>query len=59
MLMNGVPATIYGPRAYAVFCEFVTDPETGDERTLQVNGELKGRRARRTPRETLVAGFES
>jgi AhpD family alkylhydroperoxidase len=23
MLMNGGPATIYGPRAYAAFCEFV------------------------------------
>ena len=22
MLMNGGPATIYGPRAYAAFCEF-------------------------------------
>ena len=23
MLMNGGPATIYGPRAYSAFCEFV------------------------------------
>lgn len=26
MLMNGGPATIYGPRAYAAFCEFAPDP---------------------------------
>jgi len=26
MLMNGGPATIYGPRAYAAFCEFVPEP---------------------------------
>ena len=26
MLMNGGPATIYGPRAYAAFCEFATEP---------------------------------
>lgn len=25
-LMNGGPATIYGPRAYAAFCEFTPDP---------------------------------
>ena len=25
MLMNGGPATIYGPRAYAAFCEFAAD----------------------------------
>jgi AhpD family alkylhydroperoxidase len=24
MLMNGGPATIYGPRAYAAFCEFAS-----------------------------------
>jgi AhpD family alkylhydroperoxidase len=27
MLMNGGPGTIYGPRAYAAFCEFT--PEVG------------------------------
>ncbi len=32
MLMNGGPATIYGPRAYAAFCEFA--PETGASATL-------------------------
>jgi AhpD family alkylhydroperoxidase len=26
MLMNGGPATIYGPRAYAAFCEFAAVP---------------------------------
>ncbi len=26
MLMNGGPATIYGPRAYAAFCEFAAQP---------------------------------
>ena len=26
MLMNGGPATIYGPRAYAAFCEFALEP---------------------------------
>jgi AhpD family alkylhydroperoxidase len=26
MLMNGGPATIYGPRAYAAFCEFAPAP---------------------------------
>ncbi len=26
MLMNGGPATIYGPRAYAAFCEFTPEP---------------------------------
>jgi alkylhydroperoxidase/carboxymuconolactone decarboxylase family protein YurZ len=26
MLMNGGPATIYGPRAYAAFCEFASQP---------------------------------
>ena len=26
MLMNGGPATIYGPRAYAAFCEFALQP---------------------------------
>ncbi len=26
MLMNGGPATIYGPRAYAAFCEFSPEP---------------------------------
>ena len=26
MLMNGGPATIYGPRAYAAFCEFSAEP---------------------------------
>ncbi len=26
MLMNGGPATIYGPRAYAAFCEFAAMP---------------------------------
>lgn len=26
VLMNGGPATIYGPRAYAAFCEFAPDP---------------------------------
>ena len=26
MLMNGGPATIYGPRAYAAFCEFAATP---------------------------------
>ena len=40
MLMNGGPATIYGPRAYASFCEFTTEPETDAEQTLQVTGEL-------------------
>jgi AhpD family alkylhydroperoxidase len=25
MLMNGGPATIYGPRAYAAFCEFTAE----------------------------------
>jgi AhpD family alkylhydroperoxidase len=25
MLMNGGPATIYGPRAYSAFCEFTPD----------------------------------
>jgi AhpD family alkylhydroperoxidase len=28
MLMNGGPATIYGPRAYAAFCEFAPDLAT-------------------------------
>jgi len=28
MLMNGGPATIYGPRAYAAFCEFADDLAT-------------------------------
>lgn len=41
MLMNGGPATIYGPRAYAAFCEFTTEAERNDERTLKVNEELK------------------
>jgi AhpD family alkylhydroperoxidase len=26
MLMNGGPGTIYGPRAYAAFCEFAAAP---------------------------------
>ncbi len=26
LLMNGGPATIYGPRAYAAFCEFAPEP---------------------------------
>ena len=26
MPMNGGPATIYGPRAYAAFCEFAPEP---------------------------------
>ncbi|MBI4884279.1 MAG: carboxymuconolactone decarboxylase family protein [Actinobacteria bacterium] len=26
MLMNGGPATIYGPRAYAAFCDFTEEP---------------------------------
>jgi AhpD family alkylhydroperoxidase len=26
MLMSGGPGTIYGPRAYAAFCEFVPEP---------------------------------
>ena len=26
ILMNGGPATIYGPRAYAAFCEFAPEP---------------------------------
>ena len=26
MLMNGGPGTIYGPRAYAAFCEFSPEP---------------------------------
>ncbi len=26
MLMNGGPATIYAPRAYAAFCEFAPEP---------------------------------
>jgi len=29
ILMNGGPATIYGPRAYAAFCEFYTEFTTG------------------------------
>ena len=33
MLMNGGPATIYGPRAYAAFCEFAPTPATDDETT--------------------------
>jgi AhpD family alkylhydroperoxidase len=41
MLMNGGPATIYGPRAYAAFCEFAPEPETDEERTLQVDAEPK------------------
>jgi AhpD family alkylhydroperoxidase len=28
MLMNGGPATIYGPRAYAASCEFAPDPSS-------------------------------
>ena len=28
MLMNGGPATIYAPRAYAAFCEFAAAPAT-------------------------------
>ncbi len=28
LLMNGGPATIYGPRAYAAFCEFTPGPVT-------------------------------
>ncbi len=28
MLMNGGPATIYGPRAYAAFCDFTEEPVT-------------------------------
>jgi alkylhydroperoxidase/carboxymuconolactone decarboxylase family protein YurZ len=32
MLMNGGPATIYGPRAYAAFCEFL--PRSPDVPTL-------------------------
>jgi AhpD family alkylhydroperoxidase len=27
MLMNGGPATIYGPRAYAAFCEYTAQPD--------------------------------
>jgi AhpD family alkylhydroperoxidase len=38
MLMNGGPATIYGPRAYAAFCEFTTEPDTDGERSSHVNG---------------------
>ena len=41
MLMNGGPATIYGPRAYAAFCEFTTEPEPDEGRTLRTNGESK------------------
>ena len=33
MLMNGGPATIYGPRAYAAFCEFSPTPDADIERT--------------------------
>lgn len=29
-LMNGGPATIYGPRAYDAFCEFADALESGD-----------------------------
>jgi AhpD family alkylhydroperoxidase len=34
-LMNGGPATIYGPRAYAAFCEFwdAAHPEAGESAT--------------------------
>jgi alkylhydroperoxidase/carboxymuconolactone decarboxylase family protein YurZ len=34
-LMNGGPATIYGPRAYAAFCEFwdLEHPEEADSTT--------------------------
>jgi AhpD family alkylhydroperoxidase len=39
MLMNGGPATIYGPRAYAAFCEFAPEPDTDGEPTHHVNGE--------------------
>lgn len=28
LLMNGGPATVYGPRAYAAFCEFADARET-------------------------------
>lgn len=28
MLMNGGPATIYGPRAYAAFCEYTTTADS-------------------------------
>jgi AhpD family alkylhydroperoxidase len=31
ILMNGGPATIYGPRAYAAFSEFHADLETADD----------------------------
>ena len=30
MLMNGGPATIYGARAYAAFCEFAPETTTAD-----------------------------
>ena len=41
MLMNGGPATIYGPRAYAAFCEFTPKPATVEEATsVQASGEL-------------------
>jgi len=30
MLMNGGPATIYGPRAYAAFCEFSPSPPAAE-----------------------------
>ena len=30
-LMNGGPATIYGPRAYDAFCEFAEAFEAGDD----------------------------
>ncbi len=31
MLMSGGPGTVYGPRAYAAFCEFAPEPDlTGD-----------------------------
>jgi AhpD family alkylhydroperoxidase len=38
MLMNGGPATIYGPRAYAAFCELTPDalPEPGSPDRLDV-----------------------
>lgn len=41
MLMNGGPATIYGPRAYAAFCEFTRESAPADQRTPQVNEQPK------------------
>ena len=29
MLMTGGPGTVYGPRAYAAFCEFTPEPAAG------------------------------